>query len=169
MGTTLSGRLLLYNAKNMSFRELGLRCDPDAKPITELIDYVQFCGAPMNDHEADQTTPVSSAFHRVSVTDAKSKLDSGWKPFVLDVRKPNEADIVKLSFTNQLEPHESAASIVGDLPTHGDILVHCKRGRRSAIAIESLIVAGVDAKRLYNLEGGITAWAQQIDKRLPTY
>ena len=168
MGTTLSGRLLLYDAMNMQFRELKLRCDPDGAPITELIDYEQFCGAPMNDHETlDSGHP--GAFHRLTVTDAKAKLDSGWKPFVLDVRKRHEADIVKLSFVDRLEPHETVVSIVGELPVAGDILVHCKLGRRSALAIESLIGAGVDASRLYNLEGGITDWAQQVDESLPTY
>lgn len=167
-GTTLSGRLLLYDAMNMRFRELKLRRDPDAMPITKLIDYEQFCGVPMNDHDTQEPN-VSSAFNRINVTDAKTKLDAGWKPFVLDVRKPHEADIVKLSFADRLEPHETVASIVGELPEDGDILVHCKMGGRSARAIEALIVAGVDADRLYNLDGGITGWAKQVDTSLPTY
>ena len=167
-GTSLSGRLLLYDALNMRFRELKLRRDPEAKPITELIDYEQFCGMPMNDHETQEST-VSDSFHRINVAEAKSKLDGGWKPYVLDVRKPHEADIVKLTFADRLEPHETVASIASDLPAEGDILVHCKMGGRSAKAIASLIDAGVDASRLYNLEGGITGWAQQIDTSLPTY
>ncbi len=168
MGTTLSGRLLLYDAMNMQFREFKLRCDPDAKPITELIDYEQFCGAPLNDHEI-QDTDAPSTFNRITVTDAKSKLDDGWKPYVLDVRKAHEADIVNLSFVDRLEPHETVVNIVAELPADGDILVLCKVGGRSATAITSLMGAGIDARRLYNLEGGIKSWAQQVDKSLPTY
>jgi rhodanese-related sulfurtransferase len=168
LGTTLSGRLLLYDAMNMRFRELTLRRDPDAKPITELIDYEQFCGVPMNDHEIQESN-VANAFHRINVTDAKAKLDGGWKPFILDVRKAHEADIVKLPIAHRREPHETVANIVGELPAEGDILVHCKLGGRSAMAIEALIAAGVDVDRLYNLDGGIIGWAQQIDKSLPTY
>lgn len=168
VGTTLSGRLMLYDALNMRFRELKLRRDPAAKPITELIDYEQFCGMPANDHET-QETDMSNAFHSISVTEAKSKLDAGWKPYVLDVRKPHEADIVKLDFADRLQPHESVASIVAELPTEGDILVHCKMGGRSAMAIQTLIRSGIDGSRLYNLDGGITGWAQQIDRSLPTY
>ena len=167
-GNTLSGRLLLYDALNMSFRELKLRRDPDAKPITELIDYEQFCGMPANDHLTEDIA-VSETFNRISVVDAKTRLDGGWAPFVLDVRKPHEAEIVALSFANRLEPHETVANIVSELPAEGDILVHCKMGGRSARAIQSLIDAGLDGSRLYNLDGGITGWAQQIDTSLPTY
>lgn len=173
-GTTLSGRLLLYDALNMSFRELKLRRDPDAKPITELIDYEQFCGMPANDHETEEGDMLGKLFgkkkyHSIGVSEAKAKLDDGWKPFVLDVRKPHEADIVKLSFVDRIHPHETVASIVSELPESGDILVHCKMGGRSAMAIASLISAGVDPSRLYNLDGGITGWAQQVDPSLPTY
>jgi adenylyltransferase/sulfurtransferase len=162
-GTTLSGRLLLYDALNMRFRELKLRRDPQALPITELIDYEQFCGVPQPTEEV----PVSEPFSRLSVTELKERLDGGWKPFVLDVRKPFEADIARLAFADRLEPHETVASIADQLPRDRDIVIHCKLGGRSAKACEALAALGFT--RLYNVEGGITAWAQQIDPSLPTY
>ena len=167
-GKTLSGRLMLYDALNMRFRELKLRRDPEAKPITELIDYEQFCGVPANDHESTDSGS-GELFHRVSVTDAKRRLDAGWKPYVLDVRRPAEAEIVKLDFADRLQPHSAVLEIAEQLPRDADILVHCKRGGRSAKAIQALVQAGFDPQRLFNLEGGITGWAKEIDPSLPTY
>lgn len=164
LGTTLSGRLLLYNALDMKFRELRLRKDPEGKPITELIDYVQFCGVPANDHVAEATVP---AFENITAKDLKKRMDEGWKPFVLDVRKPFEADIAKLGFADLLEPHETVANIAAKLPKDRDIVVHCKLGGRSAKAAETL--AGLGFTRLFNLEGGITAWSNDIDPSIPKY
>ena len=164
-GNTLKGRLLLYDALNMKFRELKLRRDPDALPITELIDYQQFCGIPgADDH---QEAPVAEAFERIDAKQAKAKLDGGWAPYVLDVRKPHEAAIVKLAFADRLQPHEDVLAIVAELPRDRDILIHCKMGGRSAKAAAALTGAGFT--RLFNLEGGITGWATTIDTSLPTY
>lgn len=163
-GKTLSGRLMVYDALRMEFRELKLRKDPKGKPITELIDYQQFCGIPQaSEAEAEST----GDFVGIDVEEAKKKLDEGWAPYVLDVRKPHEADIAKLDFADRLEPHETVLDIKDDLPTDRDILVHCKLGGRSAKACEALASAGFT--RLYNLEGGINAWASEIDTSLPTY
>jgi len=163
-GTTLSGRLLLYDALAMRFRELKLRKDPNAKPITELIDYNQFCGIPgLSDHEE----VVAEPFERIDVVDFSERRSKGWDPYVLDVRKPHEAEIVRLAFADRLQPHGQVASIADDLPRDRDIVVHCKMGGRSAKACQTLAELGFT--RLHNLEGGITAWAQQIDKSLPTY
>lgn len=163
-GTSLSGRFLIYDAMQMEFRELKLRKDPNAEPITGLIDYQQFCGNPQ---QAETPSAAANGFERVGVQEAKQKLDGGWKPYVLDVRKPHEAEIVKLDFADQLQPHESVLEIADQLPRDRDILVHCKMGGRSAKACEALSEKGFD--RLFNLEGGITAWAKEIDTDLPTY
>ncbi|MCG8555865.1 MAG: molybdopterin-synthase adenylyltransferase MoeB [Proteobacteria bacterium] len=163
-GTSLAGRLLIYDALNMRFRELRLRKDPAAKPITELIDYEQFCGSPLGEENAPQKR---AAFQSISAAAAKQKLDAGWKPFVLDVRKPHEAQISSLDFVDRLHQHETVGDIVDELPVDRDILVHCKLGGRSASACEVLFGAGLT--RVYNLEGGIVAWAKEIDPSLPVY
>jgi sulfur-carrier protein adenylyltransferase/sulfurtransferase len=165
-GTTLSGRLLLYDALNMKFRELKLRRDPDCPKIEALIDYHQFCGVP--GPGASPVAPAAEGFARIDVQTAKGRLDEGWAPFVLDVRKPHEADIVKLAFADLLRPHEDV--VAGDfagIPRDRPILVHCKLGGRSAKAAEALVAAGFTD--VSNLEGGITAWAQLVDPSLPTY
>ncbi len=162
-GRTLSGRMLSYDALNMSFKEFKLRRDPNTPQITELIDYQQFCGL----GGVTEETAQQDAFDRISVQDAKVKLDEGWKPFVLDVRKPHEVEIVSLDFVDLTQPHESVLEIVNHLPKDRDILIHCKMGGRSAKACTALAEAGFT--NLYNLEGGITGWAKEIDTSLPTY
>ncbi len=162
-GTTLAGRLLTYDALNMKFRELKLRPDPDRKPITELIDYEQFCGLSLPPEE----TPMAEPFARITPKELKAKLDAGWKPYVLDVRKPHEADIVKLAFADRLHPHETVLEITDELPEDRDIVVHCKLGGRSAQAAAAL--ASMGFTRVFNLEGGIVGWANDVDPSLPTY
>lgn len=160
-GTTLSGRLLLYDALYMRFRELKLRRDPAAKPITELIDYEFFCGV------AAPEPVARKAYENLTVEELRDRLAKGWSPYVLDVRKPFEAEIVRLAFADRLHPHEAVAEIAPELPRDRDIVVHCKAGGRSAKACEELAALGFT--RLYNVEGGITAWAQRVDQTLPTY
>jgi adenylyltransferase/sulfurtransferase len=168
-GTTLSGRLLLFDALNMRFRELKLRRDPDAKPITELVDYDQFCGVPKADAHApvrEEAPTVAGAFDRITVEAAKQRLDAGWKPFVLDVRGPSEAAIVRFPFADALVPHTEVAGRLAEIPKDREILVHCKLGGRSSQAAQVLADAGY---RVTNLEGGIVAWAKQIDPSMPVY
>jgi len=175
IGDTLSGRLMLYDALGMSFRQLKLRKNPgcvicgDNPTVTELIDYNQFCGVPSMDEGARPTdvTDETEGFARQSVTQIKARLDEGWAPFVLDVRKPHEADIVKLDFADLLVPHEDVAAHLSEIPRDRDILVHCKMGGRSAKASKVLVEAGY--RSVTNMEGGITGWAQEIDTGLPTY
>jgi adenylyltransferase/sulfurtransferase len=164
-GTTLSGRLLLFDAMTMKFREMRLRRDPDAKPITRLIDYDQFCGVPKRSGSREEAPTLSGSFDRLSVTEIKQKLDTGWKPFVLDVRGQNEWNIVNLG-ADRLIPHTEVGARLAEIPQDREILVHCKLGGRSSQACTVLAANGY---RCTNMEGGITAWAQQIDPRLPTY
>ena len=165
-GTTLSGRLLLYDALNMRFRELKVRKDPGAPKIEKLIDYLQFCGVP---HAGEGARPEEQmeGFRRMSVSEVKARMDAGWQPYVLDVRKPHEAEIARLSFADRLQPHEDVAAIAEFLPRDRDILIHCKMGSRSAKAAAVLVELGFT--NLINLEGGITAWAREIDPSIPTY
>lgn len=180
IGKPLSGRILIYNALDMTFRECGLMPNPDAPKITSLIDYDCFCAdrkQPQAQQQQQQPQVVSTqtptptqpgaAFRRISVKDARSKFEQGWAPFVLDVRLPQEADIVKLPFSDLLCPHRQVAEVAAQLPRDIDILVYCKVGGRSAQACETLQSMGFT--NLINLEGGITAWAKEVDARMPVY
>ncbi len=169
IGTSLSGRLLLFDALNMSFRELKLRRDPEAPTIEALIDYDQFCGVPKAPNNLPrEEAPViqSETFGRISVEDAARRLREGWKPFVLDVRNDAEAAIVRFPFADALIPHTEVGNRLADVPKDREILVHCKLGGRSSQAAAVLAANGY---RVTNLEGGIVAWAKQIDPSMPVY
>ena len=173
IGRPLTGRVLLYNALDMSFREVTLLADPDAPRITGLVDYDCGClsssgtmtAAPQQQQQ--QQPSEQPTFRRVSVADARQALADGWTPYVLDVRLPQEADIVRLPFSDRLCPHREVGAIAAELPRDRDILVYCKVGGRSAQACEALAALGFT--NVVNLDGGIIAWAKEVDERMPVY
>jgi adenylyltransferase/sulfurtransferase len=136
----------------------------DHPTVTELIDYEQFCGIPGQPLHvsADEGVP------EVSVWDLKARRENGSKPFLLDVRKPFENDIATMH-ADQLIPHDQLAERLGELKAgpNDEIVVHCRSGVRSAIAVEILKDAGY--KRAFNLAGGILAWSREIDPSVPQY
>jgi adenylyltransferase/sulfurtransferase len=164
-GEPLIGRLLLYDALEMSFTTLKLRKNPecvicsDHPTITQLIDYDQFCGVLPHEVEAEQGL-------EITVKDLKAKIDNdGQDLVVLDVREPHEWEISHLDFARLIPK--------GDLPDHlkefdatKDYVLHCKSGARSLDAARLMKAAGFRAK---SLRGGINAWAREIDRSLPTY
>ncbi len=168
-GETLSGRLVLYDALNMRFRELKLRKNPecpvcgDNPTVTELIDYQEFCGIPQQEA---QDVSEQSGVPEITVTELKSKLDAGEPLFVLDVREPHEYDICRLDGTT-LIPLGQLPNRVNELNSADDIVVHCKSGMRSAKAVGFLQQAGFS--KVKNLKGGILAWSDQIDPSVPKY
>jgi adenylyltransferase/sulfurtransferase len=168
-GNTLSGRLLLYNALNMSFRELKLRPNPERPLIEKLIDYEEFCGIPQAQAaEAQQ----QSSMEEITVQQLKQILDGGTDDYVLlDVRNPNEYEIAKIpgSVLVPLPDLENGTGVakVKELLNGHKLIVHCKMGGRSAKAIGILKdQAGIDG---INVKGGINAWSQEIDSSVPQY
>ncbi|MBW4662073.1 MAG: molybdopterin-synthase adenylyltransferase MoeB [Drouetiella hepatica Uher 2000/2452] len=167
-GETLSGRLLLYNALNMSFRELKLRPNPVRPVIDKLIDYEEFCGIPQaRAAEAQQ----QAAMQEITVTELKQILDSGAQDFVLlDVRNPNEYEIARIpgSVLVPLPDIENGDGVtqVKELLNGHKLIVHCKLGGRSAKAIGILKESGIEG---VNVVGGITAWSQEVDSSVPQY
>ena len=110
---------------------------------------------------------MSEPFDRITPKEAKARLDSGWEPYVLDVRGAHEAQIANLDFSDRLEPHTSVLSIADELPRDRDLLIFCRSGGRSAMAASALAAKGFD--RCINLEGGINRWASDVDPSLQTY
>jgi len=168
-GTTLSGRLLLYDAMNMKFRELKLRKNPecplcsDNRTIHELIDYQQFCGIPQQ--QAEEAAQ-AGRLPELTVTELKAKLDAEEDIFVLDVREPHEYEIAKIPGTT-LIPLGQLPKRVDELEATADIIVHCKMGGRSARAQQ--ILKDMGFSRVTNLAGGILAWSDQVDPSVPKY
>ncbi|MDZ8186781.1 MAG: molybdopterin-synthase adenylyltransferase MoeB [Nostoc sp. ChiSLP02] len=167
-GNTLSGRLLLYNALDMKFRELKLRPNPIRPVIEKLIDYEQFCGIPQaKAQEAKQQMEIQE----MTVKDLKELLDSGAQDFVLlDVRNPNEYEIAKIPGSvlvplPEIENGNGVAKVKEILNGH-HLIAHCKMGGRSAKALAILKDAGIAGT---NVKGGITAWSREIDPSVPEY
>ena len=166
-GTTLSGRLLLYNALDMTFRQLKLRPNPVRPVIEKLIDYEQFCGIPQAKAEEAEQQKIPE----MTVTELKKLIDSGAKDFVLlDVRNPNEYQIAQIpgSVLVPLPDIEHGAGVakVKELLNGHRLIAHCKMGGRSAKALAILKEAGIEG---INVKGGITAWSQEVDSSVPQY
>lgn len=167
-GNTLSGRLMLYNALDMKFRELKLRPNPIRPVIEKLIDYEQFCGIPQaKAEEAKQQMEMSE----MTVQELKALLDSGAKDFVLlDVRNPHEYEIAKIPGSvlvplPDIENGDGVAKVKEILNGHR-LIAHCKMGGRSAKALGILKEAGIDGT---NVKGGINAWSKEVDPSVPEY
>ncbi|NJO93479.1 MAG: molybdopterin-synthase adenylyltransferase MoeB [Hydrococcus sp. RM1_1_31] len=165
---TLSGRLLLYNALEMKFRELKLRPNPERPVIEKLIDYEQFCGIPQaKAQEAQQQMETPE----MTVKELKDLLDSSANDYVLiDVRNPNEYEIAKIpgSVLIPLPDIENGSGVekVKEIVNGHRLIAHCKMGGRSAKALGILKQAGIEG---INVKGGITAWSREVDSNIPEY
>lgn len=164
IGRTLSGRMLSYDALSMSFREFKLQPNPTTPVITELIDYEEFCG--FTSRKESQEGHVEP-FIRLTAEDVSKRLSAGWDPIWIDVRKPHEIEIVALERVDYIKPHEDVLDLLSTLTDGRDVLIMCKLGGRSVKACRTLAEAGVS--NLYNLDGGITAWARDVDPTLAIY
>ena len=164
-GDPLIGRVLLVDALGMKFRELKLRKSPECpvcgpnRTITKLIDYQQFCGI------RGEEAPVATTVPEMTVEELKRRLDAKDDLFVLDVREPHEYLICNLS--GHLIPLGDLPKRVHELDSSREIVAHCRSGVRSAKAVDFLRQAGF--KKVHNLQGGILAWADKIDPKMPKY
>ena len=168
IGSPLIGRLLLFNALKMQFRELRLQKDPNCPicgvnpTIHALIDYEQFCG--IRGEEAPP--PPVAASEEITVRELKDRMDRGEKLTVIDVREPYEVAIARIPGT-KLIPLGQIAERAGELDPDSEIILHCRSGKRSADALNQLKAKGF--QRLKNLKGGILAWSEEIDPSVPQY
>jgi adenylyltransferase/sulfurtransferase len=165
VGEPLTGRLVLFDALRMRFRELKLHKDPQC-PICsesptqrELIDYEQFCGI------GPQEAPVEEGFE-MTVTELKRRLDQGQSLTILDVRNPQEYDIARIPGAVLIPLHELQDRL-GELDPAATIVAHCHHGMRSARAVQ--ILRSMGFSRAINLAGGIDAWSLDVDRSVPRY
>ena len=165
-GQPLIGRLVLVDALGMKFRELKLRKNLDCpvcgtnRTITQLIDYNQFCGI-----RGEEKPVTESNLPEISVEELKRRQDAGEDIFVLDVREPHEYQICNLG--GHLIPLNDLPKRVNELDSSREIVAHCKMGGRSAKAVDFLRQAGFT--KVKNLTGGINAWAEKVDPKMPKY
>ena len=191
IGKPMIGRMLLYDALDMEFNTIKVRKDPNC-PVcgvpaeeVELIDYEQFCGMPAHDHSSFSLSNEEeyAGMQEISVKELKQKLDAGEDVVVLDVREPHEWEIAAIDGTLRIPKGDIQAAknavlagrklpeetILAQIPRDKTLLVHCRSGKRSADSINFLREAGYSDAKMYNVLGGILAWAEEIDPTLPTY
>ena len=165
-GEPLVGRLLLFDALAMRFRELKLRKSPacpvcgDHPSVKKLIDYAEFCGIRGEEAPAPQTS-----VPEITPRELKSRLDRGDDLFILDVREPHEYQICNLG--GYLIPLGDLPKRVSELDSSREIVAHCRSGKRSAEATAFLQKAGF--RKVLNLKGGILAWSDEVDPAVPKY
>lgn len=168
IGEPLIGRLLLYNALDLSFEFVKLRKNPNCKvcgddpEVTDLIDYQDFCGLPDQAHEEG----AAGKGWDISATELAQRIQSEKSLILLDVREPHEVQISNLPNTT-LIPLGQLASRLAELNSADEMVIFCKSGTRSVRALELLVSAGF--RKVKNLKGGINAWAKEIDPQMPIY
>jgi len=164
-GEPLVGRLLLFDALMMKFRELKLRKNPDCpvcgekRTITRLIDYQEFCGIRGEEPALAVSVP------EITPKELKARLDRGDDLFILDVREPHEYQICQMG--GYLIPLGDLPRRVSELDSSREIVAHCRSGKRSADAVAFLRQAGF--RKIWNLRGGILAWSDDVDPHVPKY
>jgi adenylyltransferase/sulfurtransferase len=168
IGDPLIGRLLRFDALEMSFREYKLRKDPNCPvcgehpTVTELIDYVQFCGVTPE----PKPTEIVAPEWQITPTELVALRANGQQPLVIDVREPHEREIAAIP-DSILIPVGDIAARMHELDSSREIVLYCRTGVRSAKALEQLRAAGFN--KLKNLTGGIHAWADEVDPSVPKY
>ena len=168
IGEPLVGRLMIYDALEMNYRTLNIKKDPDCaicgeKPtITELIDYDAFCGALSADAQ------LAASGSTITASQLKDMLDRGEDIFLVDVREPNEYEIVSIPGAVLIPKDQFlTGAALERLPQHRQIVLHCKSGVRSAECLA--VVQGAGYSDAVHVGGGVLAWVNQIDPSLPSY
>jgi len=162
IGDPLVGRLLIYDALEMTWRTVKIRKDPNAEPITELIDYEAFCGT--IPEEAQQAALGST----ITARELKEKMDRGEDFFLVDVREKNEYEIVNIPGAVLIPKGEFlTGEAFAKLPQDKQIILHCKSGGRSAEALAAVKKAGFS--NAVHVGGGVLSWIETVDPSLPRY
>ncbi len=168
VGESLAGRLMIYDALEMSYRTVRVRKDPECAicgknpTITQLIDYDAFCGVVSAD--AQQAASGST----ITATELKGMLDRGDNIFLIDVREPNEYEIVSIPGATLIPKDQFlTGAALEKLPSDKRIVLHCKSGARSAECLAVVKAAGYSDA--VHVGGGVLAWVSQVDPSLPSY
>jgi adenylyltransferase/sulfurtransferase len=169
VGVSLAGRLLIFDALDLSFREVGLRPDPncpvcgDDPTITDLVDYDLFCGV-----SPEALFPARQPIPQITPKELKSRLEDDPKPFLLDVRERYEWEIGNLEHLGaSLVPYGEIPGRLDELPRDVPLVVYCHVGVRSALVVDTLMTRGFT--QVLNLSGGYLSWVDEVDPTLTRY
>lgn len=188
IGQPMVGRMLLYDALEMSFHTIKIRKNPHCPVCSipaeqvQLIDYEMFCGMPAHDRSDFRSQNGVQPVDEITVSELKSRIDAGDNVLIVDVREPHEWEIVSLDGSLKIRKGDIQAAknallagrklreetVLADIPDDREVIVQCRTGARSADSIRFLREAGYQ-NNLLNLKGGIIAWAREIDQSLPVY
>tara|TARA_Y100001970_G_scaffold290718_1_gene425446 strand:- start:346 stop:927 length:582 start_codon:yes stop_codon:yes gene_type:complete len=169
-GNHLIGRLLLYDAMKMSFKEVKVHKDAECvlcgnnPTVSELIDYKAFCNVHLPENEVHEK--INETAHELSPKKFKEAIDNDPSAVLIDVRESYEWDICKIEGARLL-PLSSFDPFSNGLNPEDSIYIYCYKGKRSMLALKELKKAGF--KKLKNLSGGIDLWAEEIDSNMPQY
>jgi adenylyltransferase/sulfurtransferase len=162
IGDTLLGRLLVFDALEMSWHEVAIRKDPATQPITELIDYEAFCGV------VSEEAAEAAAGSTITASELKDMIDAGKDFALIDVREPAEYEIVSIPGSVLIPKGDIlSGAALSRLPQDKPLVLHCKSGVRSAEALAAVKQAGF--KDAVHVQGGVIAWVNQVDPSLPSY
>jgi molybdopterin/thiamine biosynthesis adenylyltransferase/rhodanese-related sulfurtransferase len=162
IGETLLGRLLVFDALEMTWREVQIRKDPDTPKITELIDYEEFCGVVSEDAQR------AAAGSTITATELKELIDADKPIALIDVREPAEWEIVRIAGATLIPKDQILrGDALASLPNDRQIVMYCKSGVRSAETLAAVKRAGFSDA--VHVQGGVTAWVNQVDPSLPSY
>jgi sulfur-carrier protein adenylyltransferase/sulfurtransferase len=162
IGDPLLGRLLVFDALEMTWREVAIRKDPATQPITELIDYEAFCGV------VSEEAQEAAAGSTITALELKDMIDAGKDFALIDVREPAEYEIVQIPGSVLIPKGDIlSGEALSKLPQDRPIVLHCKTGVRSAEALAAVKQAGF--KDAVHVQGGVIAWVNQVDPSLPSY
>ena len=165
MESSLIGRLLLYDAESMTMQSLrfdALETTPEITDLSfaqRLFDDPTYCTPRLQQVEKDEVS-AETMMQSITVPELKSKQQGGWNPFIIDVRSDEELEQARLSTFDLHVLHDVATTASDKIPQDRDVVVMCRSGMRSQMAIMLLHQSGIDSTRLFNLTGGIMAWAQ---------
>jgi len=189
IGEPMIGRMLLYDALEMSFTTIKVRKNPNC-PVcgipheqVELIDYEQFCGVPAHDRLANEVPMELFPIPQINAAQLKARMDAGEDLLILDVRNPEEWEISTLPNSVKLPKGQidmavfavatgtqaPEQTVLAKIPTDREVIVQCRTGARSRSVIETLRKIGYAPDKLVNMEGGINSWARTVDPTLPVY
>jgi adenylyltransferase/sulfurtransferase len=162
IGETLLGRLLVFDALEMSWHEIKIRKDPNTTKITELIDYEAFCGVVSDEAAA------AAVGSTITASELKDLLDSDKPVYLVDVREPAEWEIVRIPGATLIPKDEILrGDALASLPQDKQLVMYCKTGVRSAETLAAVKAAGFSDA--VHVQGGVTAWVKQVDPSLPSY
>jgi len=168
IGEPLVGRLMIYDALDMTYRQVKVRKDPECPvcgknpTITELIDYEEFCGT------VSEEAQKAAAGSTITATELKDMLDRDENIFLIDVREPNEYEIVSIPGATLIPKGEFlSGAALEQMPQDKRIVLHCKSGQRSAEVLAVIKDAGFSDA--VHVGGGVLAWINQVDPALPAY